>query len=101
MFDEIDRMEPLVTAQPIRIWRAQRLAQMKKRLRSLREASFDCAGRRRQSEIQLARSSADSGDRIASDVKSRDLVSIIKRYVDWAYPIARHRVESRLATAND
>lgn len=81
LFDEIIRMERLLTAQPERVWLALQLKQRKTRLRSLRAALLVCAERRRESDIRLAKSCAWSSDRIASDVKSRELVAMINQKI--------------------
>lgn len=105
MFDEIEVMEPLVTAQPERVILALQLSQRKKRLRLLRPILLGCAERRHASDLQFAKSCAALGDRIASDVKSRELVSLIEEKIKKLAEIERDRqakqARSRLSSQID
>lgn len=91
MFEEVEVMEPLVTAQPERVMLALQLSQRKKRLRSLRAALLECAERRHESDLPFAKSCAELGDRIASDEKSQALVALIAEKIDAQEKIERKR----------
>ena len=91
IFDEIDRMKPLITAQPKKVWLALRLTQAKTRLRSLRKALLECAERRPDTDIRLAKTCAESGDRIASDAKSRALLAIVEEKINARAEAERER----------